>query len=483
MLRWAARGDLGQRRFHLRTHEALDLAELKDYGGFGEGWAFPDESGLWTQGPRSEVALALDGIEESDHVLAISLGSICIRQDLTLSVAALVNGEPLAARDFNFGDLDWHLELPAVAAAEGAVDLAFEVGDPHSPRELGLSLDDDRPLGILLETVTLLPADDQEARAGLARERRLAGWAARTEGEDQRLRMRRGETVELAEITDYGGVGDGWAYHDEQGIWTRGPRSQLTLALDGGENDVVFVLSIGSVCTQPGDTLKGNVRANGDLIASRELSYGNPEWRIELPAPLPADGKVDLTFELDGLRSPMELGWSDDERPLGILLRSLAVEEVDRSVRLGEKIVFSDESGAKRLLGEGWSAMEAAGVWTDGDRASLVLRPTVDVPEDAELVLNAAPFLTPDHPVLEVQASVIWRTARQARLPPRQGARPPARSAAGRQRANCRGARPARSGEARRSRAGQRPTASRRPVAMAHGQGGHVAGDALGRRV
>jgi hypothetical protein len=103
----------------------------------------------------------------------------------------------------------------------------------------------------------------------------------------------------------------------------------------------------------------------------------------------------------------MELGWSDDERPLGVLLRSLAVEEVDRSVRLGEKIVFSDGSGADRLLGEGWSTMEEEGVWTDGDRAILVLKLTDDVAEDAEFVLSAAPFVTADHPVLEVEISAF----------------------------------------------------------------------------
>ncbi len=144
---------------------------------------------------------------------------------------------------------------------------------------------------------------------------------------------------------------------------------------------------------------------NGERVAWRDFNHGDPEWQVELPAPMPADGKLDLTLVVEGLRSPRELGWSDDDRPLGLLLRSLTLREVDRSVRSGEKIVFSETSGGERLLGAGWAKVEATGVWTDGENASLVLRLTDGVPEDAEVVLRAAPFVTPDHPVLEVEAS------------------------------------------------------------------------------
>ena len=181
LLRWAARGEAEQRRLHVPAREAVELADLSDYGGFGDGWAYPDEAGIWTQGSRSELALALDGIGEGDYVLALSLGSICVAPDASLRVEALVNGERVAARDFSYGDPEWHIELPAHASADGEVDLTFEIEEPSTPLELGWSADDDRRLGILLRTVTLLPADDDAAKAGLARERRLARWAARGE--------------------------------------------------------------------------------------------------------------------------------------------------------------------------------------------------------------------------------------------------------------------------------------------------------------
>ena len=410
LIRWAARGELGRRRFHVRAREAVALGDVADYGGFGNGWAFPEEKGLWTQGPRSEVALALDGIEEADHVLALVLDSICVAPDTTLKVEAFANGERLASRAFGYGDPDWHLELPAATVAAGMLDLAFEIEEPRSLLQLGLARDDDRPLGLLLQTVTLLPATDDAAKAGLARERRLAGWAARADGGRRRLHVRLGEAVDLTTLSDYGGFRDGWAYQDEAGIWTQGPRSELALALDGlGDGYYVVGLSLGTIATEPGSALEVNAFVNGERVASRDFNFGDPEWQFELPASVSADGNVELAFELDRLRSPLELGWSDDDRPVGLLLRSLRLEEVDRTVHLGEKISFGEASGAERFLGKGWSIPEQEGVWTDGDRASLVLTLADDIPEDAELVLNAAPFVAPDHPVLEVQASARGR--------------------------------------------------------------------------
>ena len=165
---------MGQHRLHVPAREAVELADLRDYGGFGDGWAYPDEeAGIWTQGSRSELALALEGIGESDYVLALSLGSICVGPDGSLRVEALVNGERAAAREFSYGDPEWHIELPASVLADGEVDLTFEIEEPRTPLELGWSTDDDRRLGVALRTMTLLPADDDAARAGLARERRL----------------------------------------------------------------------------------------------------------------------------------------------------------------------------------------------------------------------------------------------------------------------------------------------------------------------
>jgi hypothetical protein len=403
--RWATRGQAGQRRLRIAARETADLANLRDYGGFGEGWAYPDEAGIWTQGSRSELALALDGVDEGDYVLALSLGSVCVAPDASLAVEALVNGQRAAARDFSYGDPGWHIELPVDPSDNGEVDLTIEIEEQTSPLALGWSIDDDRPLGLLFRTAKLLPAGDHAASAGVERERRLARWAARGEAGQRRLQVRAGETVDLDHLSDYGGFGNGWrVYPSETGIWTEGSRSELALALDGiGESDYVLALSLGSVCVAPDASLRVEARLNGEGIAASDLSFGDPEWRIELPAPVSTE--FDLTFVIKEPYSPAEVGWSADDRRLGMRLHDIALEELDRTVRAREKIAFTEGSGAERLLGEGWSALEQTGVWTDGYQASVALRLTDLSPEAAELVVAVSAFVTPEHPELKVE---VW---------------------------------------------------------------------------
>jgi hypothetical protein len=320
----------------------------------------------------------------------------------------LANGAR-AAREFSYGDPEWFIELPAAALATGDVDLTLEINEPRSPVELGWSQDDDRRLGVLVRAITVLPADDDAARAGLGRERRRARWAARAEGEHRRLPIRPGETVELAGLSDYGGFGSGWMlYPDQAGVWTEGSRSELALELDGmDESDFVLVLSLDTICVRANASLTVEVLVNGERADIRDFSFGDSAWRIASPVVIPPDGKVDLTFIIEEPTTPRALGWSADELPLGILLRSITLEEVDRSVRPEEKIVFSDDSGADRLLGNGWSEPEPTGVWTDGSEASLVLKLTAAPPRGAELVLGVTPFVTPRHPELEVEVSAL----------------------------------------------------------------------------
>jgi hypothetical protein len=197
-------------------------------------------------------------------------------------------------------------------------------------------------------------------------------------------------------------------YPDQPGVWTEGSRSKLALALDGiGDNDYVLALSLGSICVAPDASLRVKALVNGERAAVRALRYGDPEWSVASPLPVPADREVDLTFEIEEPRSPRELGWSSDERRLGILLRTVMLEEVDRSVRAEEKILFAKGSGAERFLAEGWSELEPAGVWTDGERASFVLKLTDVPPAATELVLAVSAFVTRDHPELRVDVSAF----------------------------------------------------------------------------
>ena len=100
LVNWSTRHDAGPGRLHLPLGKTVEIADLDDYGGFGEGWEYPDETAIWTQGPRSELAIALDGKCEGETLLALSFDKIGVRSDESLKVELLVNGARVATCDF-----------------------------------------------------------------------------------------------------------------------------------------------------------------------------------------------------------------------------------------------------------------------------------------------------------------------------------------------------------------------------------------------
>jgi hypothetical protein len=415
LIRWASRGGPDRGSLRLAPGKPLELADLDDYRGFGEGWSYPDEGGVWTQGSRSALAVVLDGVEgNGDYVLALSVDGVCIGPDRLLIAELWLDDVRVASRPFGTDllHLPWHIELPPHVLAGGKADLSIAVNEPSSPLAVGWSTNDDRPLGILIRRVALAAREGEATKSALVRERRMVRWATRGVGQG-RLHLRLGEALELADLDDYRGFRDGWAYPDEAGIWTLGCRSDLVLALDGVEESDLFLapvlaLSLGGVCVLPEAPLKVDLLLNEERVASRLFTQDVPvTWRIDLPTRVLADDNLHFSFLIDEPRSPRAVGWSiDDERPLGILVHGMAARAVDRTLGLGEIITFAAGSHGDRFLGEGWGELESTGVWTVGEEASLILELAAPRQMHVELVLDTTAFVAPDHPKLEVEVSV-----------------------------------------------------------------------------
>jgi hypothetical protein len=242
----------------------------------------------------------------------------------------------------------------------------------------------------------------------LARAQRLMRWSARGEPGLQALTMRPGETVDVTDLSDYGGFGRGWSIPEATGIWTEGERAELRIAADGADSgDYQLKLLVGMVCVEPDETLRVDVEANGVQIAVRRFTgpVARP-WRIDLPADAVGEDELAVTLLVDSPRSPRERGWSGDERRLGVHVRDLTLQQVDRSLALGETITFDAGSDAERLLGDGWSSLEPTGVWTEDETARLAFRLTNAPVANVCLVLDLDPFLTAEHRVLETEILV-----------------------------------------------------------------------------
>ena len=266
-------------------------------------------------------------------------------------------------------------------------------------------------------TVKRVPDDEVGPRTARARARQLALWSARRELDASDVTLRLGESVELAALDDYSGFGEGWSYPQELGIWAQGPRSSLRMAVDGidGSNATEYVLTllIGLVCVAPGELLGVELLVNGERVAAEEFgqNHAGVPWRVDVTSGTLAGRRADLTLVIDEPRSPVALGWSGDASRLGVLIRTVTIGPVERSMRLGETVTFSEGSGAERFLGTGWSMLEPTGVWTVDETARLLVDVVGSAQGKVDVVLDVIAFVTPDHPRLDVE---VW--ARDERL-------------------------------------------------------------------
>ena len=159
-------------------------------------------------------------------------------------------------------------------------------------------------------------------------------------------------------------------------MWTWGSRSELSIAFPQvDDGDCLLVFLIDAVCIAPDEALKVELLVDGVRVATRDFSQSDAPfaWRVELPPRVLSAGSANLTITIDEPRSPLAAGWSTDERPLGLHLRSLTFGEVDYSVQPQQPVVFGEGADGERLLAGGWSLPDATGVWSDGDRARLVV--------------------------------------------------------------------------------------------------------------
>ena len=228
-------------------------------------------------------------------------------------------------------------------------------------------------------TVKPIPDEDDETAAACDFARRLITWSSRHGTGDGRLHIPANVKIEISELNDYAGFEDGWAFPESSGIWTQGRRSELAVALEGVEGEAALDITIGAACAGPGESVTVELLAEGERLALHDfalarwvsvlgslqrratlrlrrarpaVSAGPPAaqraihsgskfptrvhrhvsrliettWRIQLPAHVVARGNVQLTFVVDEPRTPLSVGWSDDERQLGVQLRSLRIE-------------------------------------------------------------------------------------------------------------------------------------------------------------
>jgi len=127
---------------------------------FGPGWSTPESWGTWSDGTEARLTLCLDPPPGRVLVIEALAQGFVAPAHPRLEVEVRVNEDAVAVWLFK-GDTEprtRRLRIAAELACVRELELNFHIGDPRSPRELGLS-DDTRRLGLGLRTLKILQGD------------------------------------------------------------------------------------------------------------------------------------------------------------------------------------------------------------------------------------------------------------------------------------------------------------------------------------
>lgn len=91
LIRWMTRRDFGARALAVTIGREMEVADLDEYSGFGDGWAFPDRAAVRAVGPRADLRLAVGPDWGGPCSLTLSFDEILVAEGETVDVTLLAN--------------------------------------------------------------------------------------------------------------------------------------------------------------------------------------------------------------------------------------------------------------------------------------------------------------------------------------------------------------------------------------------------------
>jgi len=141
------------------------------------------------------------------------------------------------------------------------------------------------------------------------------------------IALKAGKVVTFSE-NEAGGIKNGWWEAESAGNWSKSDRPILILSYDDAfKNGINLIISMGAFVIEANPKVSVLIKANEEAVKDIEFSTEKTfqEVSLNISQDILSRGKgiVTLTFEISGAAVPKELGWSIDERKLGILLTQL----------------------------------------------------------------------------------------------------------------------------------------------------------------
>ena len=274
------------------------------------GWSEPDAYGVWSIGPAAELVMRLDDIpDEEVELYGRAEGAVGPGME-EQAVAVEVNGVALDVWRFTLEQPRGMVRTvlpPSIWTRGHRLEVVLRPQRPTSPQEQGWSADD-RKLGVAL---------------------RVLGLRSRAHA----LSCTMGEELEFK--TDSPGraaLWSGWSEPDAYGVWSLGPVAELVMTLAEDPDGEMELYGRAEGAVGPGmEEQAVAVEVNGVALDVWRFTLAQPRGMVRtvLPPSIWTRGRrLEIVLRPERPTSPQQAGWSEDDRRLGIYLKSLMIEGV-----------------------------------------------------------------------------------------------------------------------------------------------------------
>ena len=350
----------------LAPGDSIDFTSLASSSRYKDGgWGVVDHTGTWIDGPEAVVLLSIDPAVETDLIAYVYVTETFLGpEEVPISVNVWFENEHIAKwlSASRYSCYTSRLILPQrLLAGKPLTRLVFKIENPQSyaavARHRGEEMigEDPRELSIKIHNLSLHGIEDAHYHLGSP-----IDFTAEGRG---------------AFHTD-----SCWGTPDNYGTWTLGPEASLIMYLGELAPDkvvsAVFTISDAMVSEQF-PNLDVDVLFNDENVDKWVLSYRDThERKVKVkPEVLKRRQPLSISFHIRTPRTPKQLNWSGDSRPLGFRLTGFRIEPLVAPVyQMGQVIDFTDKGNAAPYLEAGWSARDEYGCWTLGTEATLTLR-------------------------------------------------------------------------------------------------------------